>query len=245
MDYKTTKSYFTVVNEYVDDKLQWGTTIFWIFIGVLLMLLGLLNIARILLPISLVIFFCSAIPIWNQKNLIEKKKQEIQQAKAQIPSDEQYDAEVQSALVNMRQRALDRLGIDEDEVNEIVPITFDMYDYDGATEIKLGKDGIWRTDKYKSVYLFFSQHEVHCYTYSFNTLKDQHSDATEVYFYQDIVSFSTSSKQTKLKDNTIDYQQFKLVTSGGTSLEVSLRDMEHARRSIDAMRSLLRVKKQA
>lgn len=158
-------------------------------------------------------------------------------------SDQEYDSSVASVLNDMQGRALNRLGVDISEVNEIEPITIDGYRYKGANFAKKGLDNLWRTNKYEYVILFFSQNEVHCYTYRFDTVTPQQSEETDIYFYKDIVSVSTATDTIRLNGQNVDYQYFKLVTAGGTALEVSIRDQNTAQRSINAMRSLLKAKK--
>ena len=51
------------------------------------------------------------------------------------PSDADIDAAVTSQLSNMKARALKKLGLDEDEVSEIAPISFDGYVYNKCTEL--------------------------------------------------------------------------------------------------------------
>ena len=164
--------------------------------------------------------------------------------KKNIVTDRQYDEQVGSMLKDMQGRALNKLGIDEDEVKEIAPISFDGYVYKGADYAKKGEDGLYRTNKYESVILFFSEHEVHCYTYNFTTTQKKQTESTDVYFYKDIVSVSTASETVEVLGFKIDYEYFKLTTAGGTALSVSLRDVDNAQRSINAMRALLKTKKQ-
>ena len=164
--------------------------------------------------------------------------------KEELVSDEQYDDSVGSMLSNIQANAMEKLGIDEDEVKEIAPISFDGYVYKGASQAKKGEDGLWRTNKYESVMLFFSEHEVHCYTYNFDTTSQKQTEATDVYFYKDIVSVSTASDTVQVLGQNVDYEYFKLTTAGGTALSVSLRDVSNAQRSINAMRALLKTKKQ-
>lgn len=167
--------------------------------------------------------------------------------KKKIVSDEEYDASVASELQNLKERALSRLGIDEDEVKEIDPIGFDSYSFDGALCGKIGKDGKWRTSKYKCIMMFFSAGEIHCYTYHFDTLIDKKTESTDVYFYRDVISVSTASESVSAFGmNDIKREYLKLVTTGGTSVSFSLRDDdgEKVQRSINAMRALLREKKQ-
>lgn len=44
-----------------------------------------------------------------------------------IVTDAEYDASVASMLNNIQSKALNKLGVDEDEVKEIAPISFDGY----------------------------------------------------------------------------------------------------------------------
>lgn len=163
--------------------------------------------------------------------------------------DEQIDAAVASQLSNMKERALKKLGLDEDEVNEIAPISFDGYVYKDAL-IKKGKDGKYRSSKYQAVMFFFSSNEVHCYTYDFSLIEDSQRESTDVYFYKDIVSVSTQTEGTEYtvgngKSGKFDYEYFRLTTAGGTSISCSVRNADDAQRSINGMRSLIRSKKMA
>ncbi len=160
-----------------------------------------------------------------------------------VVSDEEYDSSVATMLNNIQTKALNKLGIDADEVKEIAPIRFDGFTYNGATMGKRGKDGYARTNKYESVVLFFSANEVHCYTYRFDTTSSYQSEQTDVYFYRDIVSVTTRTETAQFQGGSINYEKFILNTAGGTALEVSVRDTGNAQRSINAMRQLLRAKK--
>lgn len=165
------------------------------------------------------------------------------------PSDKDIDAAVTSQLANMKARALKKLGIDEEEVNEIAPISFDGYVYNHA-DIMKGKDGIYRSSKYQSVMFLFSANEVHCFTYDFSITENSQKESTDVYFYKDIVSVSTQTEGTeysigKNKSSKFDYEYFKLTTTGGTSISCSVRNADDAQRSINGMRSLIKSKKMA
>jgi sulfur relay (sulfurtransferase) complex TusBCD TusD component (DsrE family) len=84
---------------------------------------------------------------------------------------------------------------------------------------------------------------VHCYTYKVDTLISKQSESTDVYFYNDIVSISTSTDTSNINNVNREYESFVLVTKGGTKLKVAIRNKDEAQRSINAMRSLLRTKK--
>lgn len=165
------------------------------------------------------------------------------------PTDADIDAAASSQLANMKARALTKLGIDEDEVNEIAPISFHGYDYTKAM-IKKGKDGKYRSNKYKAVMFFFSNNEVHAFTYIFSITENNQKESTDVYFYKDIVSVSTQTDGTeysvgKGKSSQFDYESFTLTTTGGTSVSCSVRNIDDAQRSINGMRSLIKSKKMA
>lgn len=159
-------------------------------------------------------------------------------------SDEQYDINVKRNLFALRSQAINALGIDESEVQEIAPIEFDGYAYTGAQKIKQGKDGRFRSNKYQSVIILFSVNEAHVYKYTYDTTCDKHSEETDVYFYKDIVSVSTSTDIIEVLGKKIESEYFKLTTAGGNALSVSVFDIDGAQRSINAMRALLREKKQ-
>lgn len=168
--------------------------------------------------------------------------------KGGMPTDEEIDAAVVSQLSNIKERAMNKLGIDEDEVNEIKPISFDGYVYKNA-QIKKGKDGKYRSNKYQSVMFFFSDKEVHCYTYDFSITENSQRESTDVYFYKDIVSVSTQTEGTEIsvgkgKTSTFDYEYFKLTTTGGTSISCAVRNIDDAQRSINGMRTLIRSRRE-
>ncbi|MCM1190315.1 MAG: hypothetical protein NC541_13595 [bacterium] len=163
------------------------------------------------------------------------------------PTDQEIDDAVVAQLANMKDRALKKLGVDEDEVSEIAPISFDGYVYQNAL-IKQGKDGKYRSSKYQAVMFFFSSNEVHCFTYDFSIIETGQKESTDVYFYKDIVSVSTQTEGTQYsvgngKSSQFDYEYFKLTTTGGTSISCAVRNIDDAQRSINGMRSLIKTKK--
>ena len=164
--------------------------------------------------------------------------------KLRVVTDEEYDAAVASMLYNIQGRALSSLGLDANEAREIAPISFGGYVYRKVPKKKQGKDGLWRTNKYEFAMLFFSEREVHCYTYCFDTISPKQTEVTDVYFYKDIVSVSTATDTVKVSGQNVDYEYFRLTTTGGTGLSVPLGNAYNAQQSISAMRTLLKTKKQ-
>lgn len=221
MDYQKNQKYFQPVN-YVP--------------GILILIFGLLVFVSGISTSAGMAIFGLLCAIAGGMLIAVKKKG--------IVTDAEYDASVSSMLHNIQAKALNKLGIDEEEVKEIAPIYFGGYDYRNASQIKKGDDGIWRADKYKYVILFFSEREVHCYTYKFNTTSQKQTEETDVYFYKNIVSVSTASDSIQVLGKNIDDEYFKLVTTGGTAFSVSIQDASSAQRSINAMRQLIKEKNQ-
>lgn len=210
-----------------DDSTGIAVTIFFIIFGLLLLAGG-------------IVFIIAGIKAIGR---IKKKNAEIE---ASWISDFTYDDMVSRYLENLKQdRALELLGLDSEEVNEIAPISFGGYRFSGAANFKRGKDGSYRTDAYEAVILFFSANDIHCYTANFKTSENRLSESTDVYFYRDVVSVSTAEESEQYLNQSIPMQKFVLRTTGGTSLTVSLNKTADTDRSINAMRNLLREKKQS
>lgn len=223
MNYQRNKKYFEGVS--FEDQAKMILAGFVIFITGIFLIKTFLSIALGAVIAGLGVWIISI----KRKNIV---------------TDSEYDASVAAVLSSARARALKKLGIDEEQVNEIKPISFGGHVYEGASYSKQGSDGYWRTNKYEVVMLFFSEHEVHCYTYTFDTTEPKQTEATDVYFYRDIVSVSTATDTATIQGKNIEYEYFKLTTAGGTALSVSLRNVNDAQRSINAMRGLLKTKKQ-
>lgn len=236
MNYDLTNRYF----KRVDEHINWKAAIIMFVIGFLLFVLLISRVAVIGI-LGLLLAIGGAL-------IVILKKVKISKEKAEIPSDAEFDREVNKELVGLKEKALIALGLDEDEVGEIEPISFDNFVYPSSKEtgimLKLGEDGKLRSSKYNYCIIFFSANEVHCFTYKFGTAKNEKSEQTDVYFYRDVVSVSTKSEGVTYDKKQYDYQTFVLTTAGGTQLTVSLKDPGNAQRSINAMRSLLKAKKQ-
>jgi len=170
-----------------------------------------------------------------------------------LPTDSEIDdicsREVESGL----KRALEKLGVDEDEVKIIKPIQIEGYEHSRISSMVLnmqGKDMRWRASNYEAVILYFSEKQVYAYSYRFSLISNEKKESTDEYFYKDIVSISTSSDSITLKDSAgkdhiINFEEFRLTTSGGTSISCAMRDHGAIEKSIQGMKQLLREKKSA
>lgn len=162
-------------------------------------------------------------------------------------SDYEVDSYASQLIGEITETGLMKLGLDKDEVKEIQPITIEGYDYVGSNLYRYGKDMKWRGDRYKAVIFFFSNNEVHCYTCSVSLIDGTRNESTDVYFYNDIVSVSTQTEYSQTVVNgvakKISYECFKLTTSGGTSINCSIKNSDQVSRSINGMRNLIKSKK--
>lgn len=230
MDYEKNKRYFEEVSyKGANALIVWGIIIAVIGFIVLAAAKSAVGVIFLLIGAGMIVG-----SVFVRKNTNSK-----------IVTDQDYEAQIANNLVGLRERAMNKLGLDEDEVNEIEPIKLDGFRYGNGGELKIGKDGLYRSSKYEAIMLFFSQNEVHIYKWMFDTLEKEQRESTEVYFYKDVVSVSTQTDTIEVGSTKLDNESFKLTTTGGTYVSVSIRDAEHAQRSINAMRALIKNKKMA
>lgn len=173
-------------------------------------------------------------------------------------SDAEYDAKVQAFAnrLNAREKAMNKIGLDESELREIEPVHFEGYRfYQGEKYFgRRGKDGIWRSSVYEISWLFFSSTQVYLYQYRFNMDEDGKKEITEEYFYKDINSLSTSSdtvetpywspKEKKMLLENVNSNRFKLGVSG-EQFYCAMEQNDYTEKAIQGMKAKLREKKNA
>jgi hypothetical protein len=170
-------------------------------------------------------------------------------------TDAQYDEIVKQYLAktDFKQKALNKIGLDESELKEIDPVHFEGYLFDGKkTFSKRGKDGLWRSSAYQVSWLFFSSTQVYLYQNTFHLDEDGKKEATEEYFYKDITNFATSSdtvetsywdpQKKKYMLENVDSNRFAL-TVPGDKFYCSMEQNEYTERAIQGMKAKLREKK--
>lgn len=164
-------------------------------------------------------------------------------------SDDEYSQMVirKRDSLNLRQKALNKIGLDEDEVSEIPPAVFEGYVFKNAFAKKRA-NGNWVSSAYQVSWLFFSATEVYIYQYTINMDEDKKSESTEEYFYRDVTSFNTRTETENAKDihgNKIEVEsnKFAIIVPGATlcvALDDTNGDFEAA---IQSMKQKLREKK--
>lgn len=163
--------------------------------------------------------------------------------------DEAYDELVKQrvASIGSKAKALSKIGLDESQINEINPINFSGYNFDGEYYAKLGKDGKLRSSKYQITWIFCSATQVYVYISTFDMTEDSKKEQTEEYFYKDITNFSTTTETVEyyqgLSKRTKDVSRFAIVVPGD-KLYCSMQGTQENERAVQAMKQKLREKKQ-
>ena len=96
---------------------------------------------------------------------------------------------------DFKEKALNKLGIDEDMAKEIDPVNFEDFRYEyPKLEPFLGfHEGKFYTSMWEITWLFFGEEQVYVYNYSFDTTDETIQEKTQEYFYTDITAFTTQS----------------------------------------------------
>lgn len=172
-------------------------------------------------------------------------------------SDDEYDEMVRKVLnsTDYRKRALEKIGLDEDQLKEIEPVHFEGFVYDdNSFSKKSEKDGLWCSSKYQVSWLFFSANQLYLYQNTFNMDRHDKKELTLEYFYKDVTNFTSSSdtvqsrvydhKEHKIAIETIDSNRFMVVVPGD-KFYCSLQQNDYTERAIQGMKAMLREKKNA
>jgi hypothetical protein len=170
------------------------------------------------------------------------------------PKDQDIDRDAIETVADLQERALSKLGLDPDQVRLIEPVIANGYLFASIGDdvlIKLGKDKKFRASNYEGVVIFFSEHQLHSYKFQFSLVNpDEFRESTDEYFYRDVVSVATSSESYKVRlisgeSRQVTWEEFKLTTSGATSIRSSIRDQSSVAKSIAGARNLIRDRKMA
>ena len=147
---------------------------------------------------------------------------------------------------NFRQKALSKIGLDEEEVSEIPPAMFEGFVFNNAYA-KRNASGNWVSSSYQVSWIFFSSTQIYIYRSTFNMDDDKKVESTDEFFYRDVTSFSTASETenahglsgTKIE---VETNKFKMVVPGD-QIFVSMDGVANSEQIIQAMKQKLREKK--
>ena len=182
-----------------------------------------------------------------------------------IISDKTMDAYICEDLALAKGKALTKSSIDE---SQLVGEQLTIYGFPqrGDFEIlwKKGKDNIIRHTPISVTVITLTENQLVSYQADLElTTGNFLNESTDEYFYKDIVSIATKTESREIKFKSLGKIQlnaaeiFKLTTSGGTSIEVILRDQQfliqkmgggeipitNVEKTISVVRKMLREKK--
>ena len=163
-----------------------------------------------------------------------------------VVSDSEFDSLVSNLLDNNNtiQEALDKIGIDESQVQEVKPINFWGFTSD-AYYRKWDNRWNYKSSSIQTSWLFFSKDQVYVFQKTITLNENSTKFRTEEYFYKDIVNFSTRTEERELIGRKYIDNTFSVIVPGDKFDCVLPQNMDSAERSIQGMKAKLREKKNA
>ena len=179
------------------------------------------------------------------------------------PTDAEIDEQLESFMNTLKGQALKKLGIDEEETKIAPPLLLKGYSLgwsvlgDKANRglfDKRGKDGRWRSPECVLHAFFFTENEIHYYRKTVSLVSASYKEYTEEFFYKDVVSIKTNELEKPWIDPKTGLESateksrtvgFQLSNTGGETTECACNSTEEADNAVNAMRSLVRQKKNA
>ena len=162
------------------------------------------------------------------------------------------------AELNLRQKAINKIGLDESQIQEIEPIVLTSFRFDDDSYIKV-KDKAVVSSKYSVSWIFFSREQLFTYTFILDMTSDNTWEYTNDYFYTDITSISTSRLVKEKIDITIgsgclngnkdnvtksNYVIDSLeITAAGVKDSFTMRNSTTMEESVQAVKAMIREKK--
>ena len=170
--------------------------------------------------------------------------------------------------LNIKQRAIARIALDESEISEINPISLHSYIYPSFRQgnsnnilVKIANNTAV-SSRYEVTWLFFSQTQIYAYSIEFDMTSDEIIEDVQEFFYTDITCFETCNHlvenirvDTKgclkkgsdgcfnayIKDNYV-VDSFR-INVPGREFSVSMKNSGNQFQSIQAAKAMLREKK--
>lgn len=161
-----------------------------------------------------------------------------------------------------KEHALQKLGLDEDQVCEIEPVCFEgyRYSYNKLEPYTGGVGDRFVSSMFETTWLFFGDEQVYMYNQSFDTTDSTLFQTTSEYFYSDITAFSTRSDNVERKIwflegsgcsservsklTSVNEELFRIVVPGEEFACAYNDDDGNTQKKVSAMKQKLREKKQ-
>ena len=133
--------------------------------------------------------------MYNKQGCLQKKGC----LKGNVMTMDEYLAHVQSLVdrLDLRQRAIDKIGLDESQINEIPPVVISAFDLSSSdiyiqtqeTNVKGEFESV--SNIYTVTWIFFSATQIYTYTYTLDTISDTSTELTRDFFYCDVTCIRT------------------------------------------------------
>lgn len=168
-----------------------------------------------------------------------------------VMEDEQYMSMVKAKVdsLNLKEKALNAIGLDEDELKEIPPVCLGGFDL-RKEWVRKTESGKWVSSAYQVTWLFFSDTQVFFYSYRFNLDEDKKREISQEFFYKDVTSITVTTEEEKTnlesggKVVEVDSEVFCLVVPGDR-LIAHIGNAGDCEQEVSAMKQKLREKKKA
>jgi hypothetical protein len=171
------------------------------------------------------------------------------------PTDEQYEAWVRSWIPSLRQYGLQRLHLEQSDivgsplfVRGIV--WFDSQDakyyhsHRCPVRVLRGKDGNLHASINRITFFYPTQHYIAAFSGDINALSSLRFEATQSYFYNDIVGVETSAFGLQVEEGVFGMQNFVLRVSSGHAIGATTYSHDaDVDQTVRSLRTLLRDKK--
>lgn len=171
---------------------------------------------------------------------------------------QQYMQVVQTKCqaLNSQARAMEKIGLDPSQIQEIPPIVLSSFVYDDDCLIRVDNN-VAVSSQYSITWIFFSATQMYTYKFIFDTTSDNTWELTKDFFYTDITCFSTEQavkekidvaagtgcmKSEQITKNHYVVDTLEVIVPGA-SYTFSLRNSPTIQQSIQAAKAMLREKK--
>lgn len=193
---------------------------FKVFFGIMLIVVGIIvavalpprkMVIGIIVMIVLLVFGLAIMlpPIFSTKK--NKAKADAWQAEFDHRKntwDSKYDTFLQAKLdaMDIKQTAMHKLGITDEQVDELKPFFIRGNILNGAKDwFRIDANGVVRADHNEITWLFFSKDQLYLYNIKFRLTSQGKAEITQEMFYKDIVSISTVTDHLVIdKKNCVD-----------------------------------------
>ena len=151
--------------------------------------------------------------------------------------------------LNLREKALSKIGLDEDELKEIPPTCIEGFVYQKAWS-KQQANGNWVSTTYEIAWLFFNATQIYLYKTSFWTDESKKTESTYEIFYKDVTSVTTKTLYEESKNKTgsenLEVESHKFAMSvPGDNIFVAMSGDDSSEATIQALKQKVREVKNA